>query len=45
MESRANAWDRCSRYDGTSRPVVDELEEAGIPREDIVPLHTGYAVG
>ena len=41
------------QYDGTSRPVADELVEAGIPREDIVlgfhppdvrPL-TGFAVG
>ncbi len=41
------------QYDGTSRPVADELEAAGVPREDIVlafhpadvrPL-TGYAVG
>jgi hypothetical protein len=24
------------QHDGTSRPVVDELLEAGIPREDIV---------
>ncbi len=41
------------QYDGTSRPVADELIEAGIPREDIVlafhppdvrPL-TGFAVG
>jgi hypothetical protein len=40
-------------YDGTSRPVVEELLAAGIPREDIVlafhpaelrPL-TGFAVG
>jgi hypothetical protein len=41
------------QYDGTSRPVADELEAAGIPREDIVLAfhpaklrhHTGYAVG
>ena len=41
------------QYDGTSRPVADELEEAGVPREvivlafhpaDVRPL-TGYAVG
>jgi len=41
------------QYDGTSRPVADELVEAGIPREDIVlafhpprlrPL-TGFGVG
>jgi hypothetical protein len=41
------------QYDGTSRPVADELMEAGIPREDIVlafhpprvrPL-TGFGVG
>ncbi len=41
------------QYDGTSRPVADELIAAGIPREDIVlafhpakvrPL-TGFAVG
>jgi hypothetical protein len=41
------------QYDGTSRPVADELEAAGIPREDIVlgfhpaelrPL-TGFGVG
>jgi hypothetical protein len=41
------------QYDGTSAPVADELEAAGIPREDIVlafhppelrPL-TGYGVG
>jgi hypothetical protein len=40
------------QYDGTSRPVADELEAAGIPREDIVlafhpaelrPL-TGYGI-
>jgi len=40
------------QYDGTTRPVVEELEAAGIPREDIVlafhpeelrPL-TGYGV-
>ena len=41
------------QYDGTDRPVVDELEEAGVPKDDIVlafqPVerrpHTGYAVG
>lgn len=41
------------QHDGTNRPVADELEDAGVPREDIVlafhpveirPL-TGYAVG
>lgn len=41
------------QYDGTSRPVAEELAAAGIPREDIVlafhpaklrPL-TGYGVG
>ena len=41
------------QYDGTNRPVADELEAAGVPREDIVlafhparlrPL-TGYGVG
>ena len=41
------------QYDGTSRPVAEELVAAGIPREDIVlgfhpaevrPL-TGFAVG
>jgi hypothetical protein len=41
------------QYDGTNRPVADELIEAGIPKEDIVlgfqpaevrPL-TGFAVG
>ena len=40
-------------YDGTNRPVADELEAAGVPRKDIVlafhparkrPL-TGYGVG
>jgi hypothetical protein len=41
------------QYDGTSRPVADELVAAGIPREDIVlgfhPAevrpHTDFAVG
>jgi hypothetical protein len=41
------------QYDGTSRPVADELVEAGIPREDIVLAfhpaelrhHTGFGVG
>jgi hypothetical protein len=41
------------QYDGTNRPVADELLEAGIPQEDIVlgfhPAkvrpHTGFAVG
>ncbi len=40
------------QYDGTSRPVADELEAAGIPRQDIVlAFHparvralTGYGV-
>jgi hypothetical protein len=41
------------QYDGTNRPVADELEAAGVPREDIVlafhparirPL-TGYGMG
>jgi hypothetical protein len=40
------------QYDGTDRPVVDELERAGVPKEDIVLAwhpsdvrpHTGYAV-
>src|SRR5438067_7217981 len=41
------------QYDGTSRPVAEELLAAGIPREDIVLAfhpaelrqHTGFAVG
>jgi hypothetical protein len=41
------------QYDGTSRPVADELIASGIPREDIVLAfhpaelrhHTGFAVG
>lgn len=41
------------QYDGTTRPVAEELIAAGIPREDIVlgfhPAdvrhHTGFAVG
>jgi len=41
------------QYDGTSRPVAEELAAAGIPREDIVlgfhPAdlrgHTGFAPG
>src|SRR5438128_8753085 len=41
------------QYDGTSRPVAEELEAAGIPREDVVlgfhPAelrhHTGFATG
>src|SRR5436190_18290359 len=41
------------QYDGTSRPVADELEAAGIPRQDIVlGFHpaslrqlTGFGVG
>jgi XisI protein len=40
------------QYDGTDRPVAEELVAAGIPREDIVlgfhpahlRQHTGYAV-
>lgn len=41
------------QYDGTTRPVADELERAGVPKEDIVlgekppdvrPL-TGYGIG
>jgi hypothetical protein len=40
------------QYDGTDRPFADELERAGVPREDIVlgfipereRQHTGYAV-
>ena len=38
------------QYDGTNRPVAEELEAAGVPREDIVLAfhpaelrkHTGY---
>ena len=41
------------QYDGTDRPVADELLAAGVPREDIVlgfqPAHvrphTEFAVG
>ena len=41
------------QYDGTSRPVAEELVTAGIPREEIVlgfhpadvRQHTGFAVG
>jgi hypothetical protein len=41
------------QYDGTNRPVADELIAAGIPKEDIVLAfhpadirhHTGFAVG
>lgn len=41
------------QYDGTSRPIADELVEAGVPREDIVlgfhPAdvrpYTDFAVG
>jgi len=41
------------QYDGTDRPVVEELEAAGVPKDDIVlAFHppsvrklTGYAVG
>ncbi len=40
------------QHDGTSEPVADELERAGVPKEDIVlgflpekvRPHTGYAV-
>jgi XisI protein len=40
------------QYDGTSRPIAEELVAAGIPREDIVLAfhpagvrrHTGFAV-
>ena len=40
------------QYDGTSRPVAEELMAAGVPREDIVLAfhpadlrqHTGFAV-
>lgn len=41
------------QFDGTDRPVADELEAAGIPKSDIVlgdkppdvRQYTGYAVG
>jgi hypothetical protein len=41
------------QYDGTTRPVAEELMEAGIPREDIVlgfhpahlRRHTSFATG
>lgn len=41
------------QYDGTNRPVADELLAAGVPKEDIVLAekpervrpYTGYAVG
>jgi XisI protein len=41
------------QYDGTNRPVADELEAAGVPKEDIVlgekppnvRAFTGYGVG
>ena len=41
------------QYDGTTRPVAEELVAAGIPRDDIVlgfhpaevRQHTGFAVG
>jgi hypothetical protein len=41
------------QYDGTSRPVADELVAAGVPREDIVLAfhpaelrqYTGFGVG
>ncbi len=41
------------QYDGTNRPVADELIAAGIPQQDIVLAwhprelrhHTGFAVG
>jgi hypothetical protein len=40
------------QYDGTTRPVAEELIEAGVPREDIVLAfhpeklrqHTGFAI-
>jgi XisI protein len=40
-------------YDGTNRPIAEEMVEAGIPKEDIVLAfhpaeirkHTGYGVG
>jgi hypothetical protein len=40
------------QYDGTNRPVADELLAAGIPKEDIVlafhperlRVHTGFAI-
>ena len=40
------------QYDGTSEPVADELERAGVPKSDIVlgflpenvRIHSGYAV-
>ena len=40
------------QYDGTDRPIADELLEAGVPKEDIVlgfhpeylRKHTGFAV-
>lgn len=41
------------QYDGTDRPIAEELEAAGVPRDHIVLAfhpahlrkHTGYAVG
>jgi XisI protein len=41
------------QYDGTNRPVADELMAAGIPQQDIVLAwqprelrhHTGFAIG
>src|SRR5437016_4887163 len=41
------------QYDGTNRPIAEEMVAAGIPREDIVLAfhpaelrhHTGFAVG
>ena len=41
------------QYDGTDRPIANALEEAGVPKSDIVlgfispelRPHTGYAVG
>jgi len=41
------------QYDGTNRPVADELLAAGVPKEDIVlgfhpedvRVHTGFALG
>lgn len=41
------------QYDGTDRPIAEELVRAGVPKEDIVlaehppevRAHTGYGVG
>jgi hypothetical protein len=41
------------QYDGTDRPIAEELVRAGIPKEDIVLAeqpadvrpHTGFGVG